>query len=82
MSQLKPQKLTYLTYIFLTILFYHAFFSFFYNLLIFLVPVVIAQIFIPTAELLIPTGMATNKANVEIETQPVAVKAKISQCST
>ena len=34
----------------------------------------IAQIFIPTAELAIPTGIATNKANAEIETQPVTAK--------
>ena len=36
----------------------------------------IAQIFIPTARLVIPTGTQTNKANAEIETQPVAVKQK------
>ena len=41
----------------------------------------IAQIFIPTAELIIPTGIATYEANAEIEPQQVTVKAKISKCS-
>ena len=41
----------------------------------------IAQIFIPTAELAIPTGIPTNEANAETETQPVTVEAKISKCS-
>ena len=50
--------------------------------LYFLIPAVIAQIFIPTAELVILTGIATNKANAEIETQPVTVEGKISKCST
>ena len=36
----------------------------------------IAQIFIPTAELVIPTGIATNEANEEIETQPVIFETK------
>ena len=40
----------------------------------------IAQIFIPTAELVIPTGIATNEANAEIETQPVIFETKISKC--
>ena len=42
----------------------------------------IAQIFIHTAELVIPTGTQTNDANAEIETQPVTVETKISNCST
>ena len=33
----------------------------------------IAQIFIPTAELVIPTGTQTKQANAEIKTQPVIV---------
>ena len=37
-----------------------------------------AQIFIPTVELIIPIGMKTNKANAEIEIQPVTVETKIS----
>ena len=50
--------------------------------LYFLIPAVIAQIFIPTAELLIPTGTQTNEANAEIETQPVTTETEISRCST
>ena len=42
----------------------------------------IPQVLIPTAELVIPTGTKTNEANAEIETQPVIVETKISQCST
>ena len=42
----------------------------------------IAQIFIPTAELAIPTETQTNEANAEIETQPVTIETKISRCST
>ena len=41
----------------------------------------ISQIFIPTAELVIPTGTQTNEANAEIETQPVTVETKISNSS-
>ena len=32
-----------------------------------------AQFFIPTAELVIPTGTVANEANAEIETQPITV---------
>ena len=42
----------------------------------------IAQIFNPTLELIVPTGTQTNKENVEIETKAVIVEAKISKCST
>ena len=49
----------------------------------------IAHTFIHTAELVIPTGTQTNKANAEIETQPVIItvstiiiETKISKCST
>ena len=45
----------------------------------FLIPAVISKIFIPTAELVIPTGTETNEANSEIETQSVIVQAKISK---
>ena len=38
--------------------------------------------FIPTAELVIPTGTQTNESNAEIETQPVTVEVRISKCST
>ena len=36
----------------------------------------IAQIFIPTTELVIPTGTQTNEANLEIESQLIIAKAK------
>ena len=42
----------------------------------------LAQIYIPTAELSISTGIATNEANTEIEAQPVTAETKISKCST
>ena len=38
--------------------------------LYFLIPAVIAQIFNPTAELVIPKGTPTTESNAEIETQP------------
>ena len=57
-------------------------FFFFIIDLYFLIPAVIAQIFIPTAELAIPTGTQTNEANPEIQTQLVIVEAKISKCLT
>ena len=50
--------------------------------LYFLIPAVTAQIFVPTAELVIPTGTQTNEANAEIETQQIIVETKISKCST
>ena len=40
----------------------------------------IAQISIPTAELVIPTETYTNKPNAEIEPQSVTVETKISKC--
>ena len=42
----------------------------------------IARISIATAELVISTGIATNKANSEIETQPVTVEVERSNYST
>ena len=45
------------------------FYSFFFVIyLYFLIPPVIAQIFILISELVIPTGITTNAANAEIET--------------
>ena len=41
-----------------------------------------AQMFISTAELLIPTETQNNEANAEIETQPVIVKDRIRKSST
>ena len=57
------------------------FFFFFKIYLYFLIPAVIAQIFIPTEEFVTPTRIQPNKANTEIETHPVTVEAKISKCS-
>ena len=55
------------------------FFFFFITDSHFLIHAVTEQIFIPTAELVMPTGIATNEANAEIKTQPVTVDAKISK---
>ena len=45
------------------------FFFFFFNWLILLNPAVIAQMFIPTTVLVIPTGTKTNDANAEEESK-------------
>ena len=42
----------------------------------------IAQIFNPTAEHVLPARRQTYEANAEIETQLLIVEAKISKCST
>ena len=47
-----------------------------------MISAVTAQIFIPTAELVILTGTQTNDANAKTEAQPVIVEAKISMFST
>ena len=57
-------------------------FLFFVIDLHFLIPAVIAQIFISNAELLIPTGTQTNEVTSEIETELVTVEVRISKCST
>ena len=57
---------------------------FFFFLIIdshYFIPGMIAQSFSPTAELVIPTSTQTNKANTEIERQPVTVETKISKFS-
>ena len=46
-----------------------------------LISAVIAQIFIPTTELAIPTGTPTNEVNAEIETQPLTAEMKIRKRS-
>ena len=38
--------------------------------------------FIPAAELAVPTGTQTNEGNAEIETKPVTIETKISKYST
>ena len=65
----------------LTAPFYHAF-SFVYMIidLYFFIPAVIAQIFNPTAELVIPIGIPTNEANPEIERQLLTTETKIRKC--
>ena len=40
----------------------------------FLIPAVTAQMFIPTAELVIPTKIGNNKAKAEIEIKPVKLE--------
>ena len=50
--------------------------------LYFLIPEVIAQIFILTAEFIMPTGTQIKVTNAEIETQPVTIEAKIIKCFT
>ena len=42
----------------------------------------ILQIYIPTAEPVILTGIQTHEANAEIETRPVTVETRINKCST
>ena len=46
------------------------------------IPAVFAQIFIPSAEFVIPKGIQTNESNTEIEIQSVTIEAKISKCLT
>ena len=48
--------------------------------LYFFIPAVIAQIFNPTAELVIPIGIPTNEANPEIERQLLTTETKIRKC--
>ena len=57
---------------------------FFFFLIIdlyFLIPTVIAQIFNPIEELVIPIGIPTREAKAEVETHPVIVQAKTRKCS-
>ena len=58
------------------------YFFFFLNInLQFLIPVVIAQIFNPIAELLIPIGIRIRGEKSEIEMHQTIVEAKIGKCS-
>ena len=54
---------------------------FFYIDLYFLIPVVVTQFFYTTAELVIPIGIPTKEGKAEMETHPVIVEIKISECS-
>ena len=47
----------------------------------FSIPAVITQILIPTTELIIQTGNATNEAYAEFETKPVIVEVTLGKCS-
>ena len=49
--------------------------------LYFLIPVFIAQIFDPAAELVIPTGTPTNEAKAEIKKHRLIAETKIGNCS-
>ena len=58
--------------------------SFFFFLVIdiyFLIPVVVAQIFNPIAELAIPIEMPIKEEKVENQIDPVIVETKIRKCS-
>ena len=48
--------------------------------LYFLIAAVIAQIFNPIVELIIPLGIPTKEAKAEIETHPVTVETRIRKC--
>ena len=65
----------------LTILFYLASFPFLIMDLYFLIPAVIAKVFNPIAELVIPIGNPTKEAKPDIETHSVIAKAKIRNYS-
>ena len=57
---------------------------FFFFLIIdlyFLTCAVIAQIFYPIPELVIPVGIPSKEVKVKIETHPVIAEAKIRNCS-
>ena len=56
------------------------FFFFFLSIdLYFLIPAIIAQIFNPILELVIPIGIPINEAKAEMETHPLIVEAKINK---
>ena len=58
------------------------FFNFFLIIdLYFLIAAVIAEIFNPLVELVIPIGIPTKEAKSEIEIHPVIVEPKIRKCS-
>ena len=57
------------------------FFFFFFDWLEFFIHAVNAHIFIPTAEIAIPTRTVNNKANAEIEANPLTAETKIRKPS-
>ena len=46
----------------------------------FLIPAVIAQVFNPIVELVIPIGIPSKEAKAEIETHPRIAETKIRKC--
>ena len=54
---------------------------FFFFLIIGLIPAVIAQIFNPIIELVIPIGIPTKKTKAEMETHPLIVEITIIKVS-
>ena len=57
-------------------------FFLFIIILYFLIPEIIAEMFILTEELVISTLIPVHEANAEIETQPVIIEARIGGCTT
>ena len=55
-------------------------FLFFFNYLLILIPLVIAQISNPVAEFVIPIEIPNKEAKSEIEIHPVIVEVKIRKC--
>ena len=49
--------------------------------LYFLIPTVITQIFNPIVQLVIPIGIPTKEAKIEMEAHPVIVEIAVSECS-
>ena len=81
MSRLKPYKSRLLYFLTNNTILLYFFFFFLIIDSYFLVPAVIAQIFIVTAKLVITIAIPTKEAKTETETHPVTVEAKISKSS-
>ena len=82
MNQLKPEKSIPFNLDFGNDIVLSCFFSCFLFIgLYFLIPVVIMQIFNPFAELVVPIGIPAKEAKANMETHPVIVEIKISECS-
>ena len=72
----------YFILILLIILFYHVSSPFFFIIdLYLLIPAVIAQVFNPLRELVIPIRIKSKEVKAKIEIYPVIVEAKIRKCS-
>ena len=82
MNHLKPYKLKlpyFLTLLLLTALSCHVLFLFLNYRFTHLFAPVIAQIFNPIAEILIPIAIQSKESNAEIETHPLIAKAKMKK---